>query len=282
MTSEPAPRTFAYRGEAVEHPLVYIPVFPGTNCDYDTAKAFRKAGAEVEMSVLCNLGGDDILRSIREMKEHIRRAHIFVLSGGFSSGDEPDGSAKFIVNVLNNKDIRDEIHALLDRGGLILGICNGFQALIKLGLVPYGEIRTLREDDPTLTYNTIGRHISKMVNLKVVSNKSPWLYGTEVDDVHTVAISHGEGRFVAPPELLADMAKNGQIATQYVDMDGNPTMDIHFNPNTSMMAIEGITSPDGRVLGKMGHSERIGQNLYQNVPGEKDQKIFESGVAYFK
>ena len=164
----------------------------------------------------------------------------------------------------------------------MLGICNGFQALIKLGLVPEGKIVEQKPDSPTLTYNTIGRHVSKMVNLKVVSNKSPWLYGTEVDDVHTVAISHGEGRFVAPPELLADMAKNGQIATQYVDMDGNPTMDIHFNPNTSMMAIEGITSPDGRVLGKMGHSERIGQNLYQNVPGEKDQKIFESGVAYFK
>ena len=164
----------------------------------------------------------------------------------------------------------------------MLGICNGFQALVKLGLVPFGEIMDMTDVSPTLTFNTIARHQSMLVRTRIASNKSPWLYGTEVDDVHTVAISHGEGRFVAPPELLTDMAKNGQIATQYVDMDGNPTMDIHFNPNTSMMAIEGITSPDGRVLGKMGHSERIGQNLYQNVPGEKDQKIFESGVAYFK
>ena len=164
----------------------------------------------------------------------------------------------------------------------MLGICNGFQALVKLGLVPFGEIMDMTDVSPTLTFNTIARHQSMLVRTRIASNKSPWLYGTEVDDVQTVAISHGEGRFVAPPELLADMAKNGQIATQYVDMDGNPTMDIHFNPNTSMMAIEGITSPDGRVLGKMGHSERIGQNLYRNVPGEKDQKIFESGVAYFK
>ena len=183
----------------------------------------------------------------------------------------------------NGVPVREAVMELLkNRDGLMLGICNGFQALVKLGLVPFGEIMDMTDVSPTLTFNTIARHQSMLVRTRIASNKSPWLYGTEVDDVHTVAISHGEGRFVAPPELLADMAKNGQIATQYVDMDGNPTMDIHFNPNTSMMAIEGITSPDGRVLGKMGHSERIGQNLYQNVPGEKDQKIFESGVAYFK
>ena len=282
MTSEPAPRTFAYRGEAVEHPLVYIPVFPGTNCDYDTAKAFRKAGAEVEMSVLCNLGGDDILRSIREMKEHIRRAHIFVLSGGFSSGDEPDGSAKFIVNVLNNKDIRDEIHALLDRGGLILGICNGFQALIKLGLVPYGEIRPQTADSPTLTYNTIGRHISKMVYTKVVTNKSPWLAQAKTGEVYCNPASHGEGRFVAPKEWLEKLFANGQVATQYVNEAGVPTMDEEWNVNGSYMAIEGITSPDGRVLGKMAHSERRDRSVAMNIYGEQDLRLFESGVEYFK
>jgi phosphoribosylformylglycinamidine synthase len=177
----------------------------------------------------------------------------------------------------------DAVHNLLqNRDGLMLGICNGFQALIKLGLVPFGRIVEMEENAPTLTFNTIARHQSMLVTTRVASNKSPWLYGCEVGDLHTVAISHGEGRFVAPPELIAQMAENGQIATQYVDLDGNPTMDIHYNPNTSMMAIEGITSPDGRVFGKMGHSERIGTNLYRNVPGEKDQKIFQSGVAYFK
>ena len=206
-----------------------------------------------------------------------------MIPGGFSGGDEPEGSGKFITAFFRNPRIKDAVHELLkNRDGLMLGICNGFQALVKLGLVPFGEIMDMTDVSPTLTFNTIARHQSMLVNTRISSNKSPWLYGTEVGDVHTVAISHGEGRFVAPPELLADMAKNGQIATQYVDLEGNPSMDIHFNPNTSMMAIEGITSPDGRVLGKMGHSERIGQNLYRNVPGEKDQKIFESGVAYFQ
>ena len=282
MTSEPAPRTFAYRGEAVEHPLVYIPVFPGTNCDYDTAKAFRKAGAEVEMSVLCNLGGDDILRSIREMKEHIRRAHIFVLSGGFSSGDEPDGSAKFIVNVLNNKDIRDEIHALLDRGGLILGICNGFQALVKSGLLPYGRLGMVTKDSPTLFRNDINRHISQIVSTRVAATASPWLAGFRPGEIHSIAVSHGEGKFVVSEELARELFANGQVAFQYVDAAGQPTAEAPYNPNGSSYAIEGIVSPDGRILGKMGHTERYERNLFRNIAGNKRQSLFENAVAYFR
>ena len=267
----------------VAKPKVIIPVFPGTNCEYDTAHAFARAGADPEVLVIRNLTPADVTASCEALVKAINESQIVMLPGGFSGGDEPDGSAKFICSFFRNPRLTDAVHDLLkNRDGLMLGICNGFQALVKLGLVPFGEIMDMTDVSPTLTFNTIARHQSMLVRTRIASNKSPWLYGTEVDDVHTVAISHGEGRFVAPPELLADMAKNGQIATQYVDMDGNPTMDIHFNPNTSMMAIEGITSPDGRVLGKMGHSERIGQNLYRNVPGEKDQKIFESGVAYFK
>ena len=281
MTSAPAPKTFVYPGEAVETPVVYIPVFPGTNCDYDTAKAFRAAGAEVRTSVLCNIAGDDVLRSIAEMKEHIRRAHIFVLAGGFSAGDEPDGSAKFIVNVLNNKDIRDEIHALTDRGGLILGICNGFQALIKLGLVPYGEIIDTDETCPTLTFNTISRHQSRLVRTRIASNRSPWLAGTQVGDIYTVPISHGEGRFLCSEELVRKLADNGQIVTQYVDEHGVPGMDVDVNPNGSIWAVEGIMSPDGRVLGKMGHSERVADGLYKNVDGCYDMKLFQSAKKYF-
>ena len=206
-----------------------------------------------------------------------------MIPGGFSGGDEPEGSGKFITAFFRNPKIMDAVHNLLqNRDGVMLGICNGFQALIKLGLVPFGKIVEMEQDAPTLTFNTIARHQSMLVTTRVSSTKSPWLYGCEVGDLHTVAISHGEGRFVAPPALIEQLAENGQIATQYVDLDGNPTMDIHYNPNTSMMAIEGITSPDGRVFGKMGHSERIGTNLYRNVPGEKDQKIFQSGVAYFR
>ena len=264
-------------------PRVLIPVFPGTNCEYDTARVFERAGARPQTFIVRNLSAAAMEDSITTFAAMVRQAQIIMIPGGFSGGDEPEGSGKFITAFFRNPRIKDAVHDLLkNRDGLMLGICNGFQALVKLGLVPFGEIMDMTDVSPTLTFNTIARHQSMLVRTRIASNKSPWLYGTEVDDVHTVAISHGEGRFVAPPELLADMAKNGQIATQYVDMDGNPTMDIHFNPNTSMMAIEGITSPDGRVLGKMGHSERIGQNLYQNVPGEKDQKIFESGVAYFK
>ena len=217
------------------------------------------------------------------MEKKIKESQIVMLPGGFSGGDEPDGSGKFIVSFLRNPRLTDAIHDLLkNRDGLMLGICNGFQALIKLGLVPYGEIRDMRDDSPTLTFNTIARHQSKMVNTRIASNKSPWLAGCEVGDIHSVAISHGEGRFVATAEEIAQLAANGQIATQYVDFDGEPTFDIHCNPNTSFQAIEGITSPDGRVLGKMGHSERKGYCVSKNVPGEKDQKIFESGVAYFK
>lgn len=264
-------------------PRVLIPVFPGTNCEYDTARIFERAGARPQTFVIRNLTPTAMEDSITTFAAMVKQAQIIMIPGGFSGGDEPEGSGKFITAFFRNPRIKDAVHELLkNRDGLMLGICNGFQALVKLGLVPFGEIMDMTDVSPTLTFNTIARHQSMLVNTRIASNKSPWLYGTEVDDIHTVAISHGEGRFVAPQALLDDLVKNGQIATQYVDLEGNPSMDIHFNPNTSVMAIEGITSPDGRVFGKMGHSERIGQNLYRNVPGEKDQKIFESGVNYFK
>ncbi len=264
-------------------PRVLIPVFPGTNCEYDTARVFEKAGAETEIFVVRNLSEQAIKESVDAMERKIKHSQIVMLPGGFSGGDEPDGSGKFIVSFLRNPKLTDAIHDLLkNRDGLMLGICNGFQALVKLGLVPYGEIVDMRNDSPTLTFNTIARHQSKMVNTRIASNKSPWLAGCEVGDIHSVAISHGEGRFVATDEEIAKLAENGQIATQYVDFDGQPTFDIHCNPNTSFQAIEGITSPDGRVLGKMGHSERMGSGVCINVPGVKDQKIFESGVNYFK
>ena len=289
---EPAekPEKYSYKADKrvapaikVAKPKVLIPVFPGTNCEYDTARAFEKAGAEADIFVVRNLTEQAIKESVDAMEKKIKESQIVMLPGGFSGGDEPDGSGKFIVSFLRNPRLTDAIHDLLkNRDGLMLGICNGFQALIKLGLVPYGEIRDMRDDSPTLTFNTIARHQSKMVNTRIASNKSPWLAGCEVGDIHSVAISHGEGRFVATAEEIAQLAANGQIATQYVDFDGEPTFDIHCNPNTSFQAIEGITSPDGRVLGKMGHSERKGCCVSKNVPGEKDQKIFESGVAYFK
>ena len=207
-----------------------------------------------------------------------------MIPGGFSGGDEPDGSGKFITAFFRNPRIKDGVHTLLkERDGLMLGICNGFQALVKLGLVPFGEIVDMESDSPTLTFNSIGRHQSMMVKTRIASNKSPWLYGTEIGDYHSIPISHGEGRFIATPELVGQMAENGQIATQYVDLEGRPTYDIHFNPNASVMAIEGITSPDGRVFGKMGHSERVvTPNVAKNIDGEKDQKLFENGVKYFK
>ena len=282
MTAAPATGVVAYPGEAVEHPLVYIPVFPGTNCDYDTAKAFRTAGARVEMSVLCNIAGDDILRSIAEMKQHIRRAHIFVLSGGFSAGDEPDGSAKFIVNVLNNADIREEIHALLDRGGLILGICNGFQALVKSGLLPYGRLGMVTKDSPTLFRNDINRHISQIVSTRVATTSSPWLAGLRPGEIHSIAVSHGEGKFVVSEELARELFANGQVAFQYVDAEGNPTAEAPYNPNGSSYAIEGILSPDGRILGKMGHTERYERNLFKNIAGNKEQSLFRNAVDYFR
>ena len=267
----------------VAQPRVLIPVFPGTNCEYDTAKAFERAGAKAETIVIRNLSASAIEESVNVFERAIKQSQIIMLPGGFSGGDEPEGSGKFITAFFRNAKIKDAVHDLLqNRDGLMLGICNGFQALVKLGLVPFGEIIDMADDAPTLTFNTIARHQSMMVTTRIASNKSPWLYGCEVGDIHTIPISHGEGRFVAPDRIIQQMANNGQIATQYVDLDGNPTMDIRYNPNTSVEAIEGITSPDGRVLGKMGHSERIGSFVGKNVPGSKDQKIFESGVAYFK
>ncbi len=267
----------------VAKPKVLIPVFPGTNCEYDTARAFEKAGAEAETVVIKNLSAADLEDSIDYFEKAVRESQIIMIPGGFSGGDEPEGSGKFITAFFRNPKIKDAVHELLkNRDGLMLGICNGFQALIKLGLVPFGEIVDMTDESPTLTFNTIARHQSMMVNTRIASDKSPWLYGCKVGDVHTVPISHGEGRFVAPQSLIQRLANNGQIATQYVDPDGTPTMDIRYNPNTSIEAIEGITSPDGRVFGKMGHSERKGSYICKNVAGEKDQKIFESGVNYFK
>lgn len=282
MNSEPVVKTFAYPGEAVEHPMVYLPVFPGTNCDYDTAKAFRRAGAEVEMSVLCNLGGDDILRSIAQMKAYIDRAHILVLSGGFSAGDEPDGSAKFIVNVLNNNTIRQAIEALLQRGGLILGICNGFQALVKSGLLPYGKLGMLSEESPTLFRNDINRHISQIVTTRVASVNSPWLDGFRLGELHSIAVSHGEGKFVVSEKLAKELFDNGQVAFQYADPAGHATGEAPFNPNGSSYAIEGIVSKDGRILGKMGHTERWEENLFKNIAGNKEQALFRHAVNYFR
>ncbi|MBR2284379.1 MAG: phosphoribosylformylglycinamidine synthase [Ruminococcus sp.] len=266
----------------IARPKVLIPVFPGTNCEYDTERAFRRAGAETETVVIRNLSAGDIEESVEYFEKAIRQSQIIMIPGGFSGGDEPEGSGKFITAFFRNPRIKDAVHDLLkNRDGLMLGICNGFQALIKLGLVPFGEITDMTDDSPTLTFNTINRHQSMMVNTRIASNRSPWLYGCEVGDIHAVPISHGEGRFVAPESLIQRLAENGQIATQYVDINGKPTMDIRYNPNTSVEAIEGITSPDGRVFGKMGHSERKGRCICKNVGGNKDQRIFESGVAYF-
>ena len=267
----------------VAKPKVFIPVFPGTNCEVDTARAFEKAGAEVEMLIVKNLTQQGIEETIDRMEQIIKTSQMIMLPGGFSGGDEPDGSGKFIATTFRNPRVAEAVNDLLkNRDGLMLGICNGFQALIKLGLVPYGEIRDLKSTDPTLTFNTIGRHISHMAYTRVTSVKSPWFAGVEAGDVFAVPVSHGEGRFMADEETVKALAANGQIATQYVDLSGAPSADIAFNVNGSVCAIEGITSPDGRVLGKMGHSERKGENLYQNVPFEKDQKLFESGVKYFK
>ncbi len=272
-----------YQGSALKaRPRVFLPVFPGTNCEYDTARAFARADAEPDIFVFRNQSASDIEYSISEMEKRLNQAQILMLSGGFSAGDEPEGSGKFIATVFSNPILQEATMRLLkERDGLALGICNGFQALIKLGLVPYGEIRDLTPDAPTLTYNTIGRHASCMVQTRVVSNLSPWMALNEPGAVHTIPISHGEGRFIASEEMLRQLAANGQIATQYVDPNGLPTMDIAFNPNGSLWAIEGITSADGRVLGKMGHSERIGLEVAKNIPGNKDQKIFEAGVRYF-
>ena len=264
-------------------PKVLIPVFPGTNCEYDTARALERAGAEPQVMVIRNLSAKDIADSAAAFAKAMETAQIVFIPGGFSGGDEPDGSGKFITAFFRNPAVKEEVHRLLQqRDGLMAGICNGFQALIKLGLVPYGEIIEPRADTPTLTFNTIGRHQSRLVTTRVASNKSPWLSACKVGDLHTVPISHGEGRFVCPPELMEQLIQNGQIATQYVDEHGQPTMNIRYNPNGSFLAVEGITSPDGRVFGKMGHSERYSDNVYKNVDGIKDNGMFRNAVDYFK
>ncbi|MBN1523842.1 MAG: phosphoribosylformylglycinamidine synthase [Spirochaetales bacterium] len=263
-------------------PRVCIPVFPGTNCEYDSARAFERAGACAEVVVIKNLNSGMIAESVAAVAETIRKSQIIMIPGGFSAGDEPEGSGKFIAAFFRNSEITDAVHDLLEnRDGLMLGICNGFQALVKLGLLPYGKITATTEDSPTLTFNSIGRHVSCMVRTKVVSNLSPWLSLTKPGDIHTIPVSHGEGRFVADTAHFNELIKKGQIAFQYVDYNGEASNDIRFNPNGSINAVEGITSPDGRVLGKMGHSERIGTHVCINVPGEKDQKIFEAGTRYF-
>ncbi len=270
---------------AVKNPVpkVLIPVFPGTNCEYDTAKVFEKAGAESEIFVINNLTAADVAFSIEAFARKVRESQIIFIPGGFSGGDEPDGSGKLITAFFRNQEIKEAVTQLLEeRDGLMAGICNGFQALIKLGLVPFGKITDTDETFPTLTYNKIARHQSKLVRVRVASNNSPWLSATKVGDIYTVPVSHGEGRFMASEELLSRMAGDGRIITQYVDMDGNATDEIQFNPNGSDWAVEGIVSPDGRVLGKMGHAERIGNGLYKNVPGVFDMKMFESAVKYFK
>ena len=264
-------------------PKVLIPVFPGTNCEYDSAKAMADAGAEPEIMVINNLSAEGISRSVDSFSQSLKTAQMIFIPGGFSGGDEPDGSGKFITAFFRNAAVREEVTKLLEqRDGLICGICNGFQALIKLGLVPYGRIMDTDASCPTLTFNTIARHQSRIVRVRVASNKSPWLAGTKVGDIYSVPISHGEGRFIAGEELIRSLAANGQIATQYVDLQGKATDDVHFNPNNSMFAVEGICSPDGRVFGKMGHAERIGSGLYKNVPGEYDMKMFTSAVKYFQ
>ena len=289
-STQPDPENFSYIAQdraapAVRSakPRVLIPVFPGTNCEYDSAKAMRDAGAEPEIFVINNRSADKVAESVERFAESMKKAQIVFIPGGFSGGDEPDGSGKFITAFFRNAAVKAEVADLLDnRGGLMCGICNGFQALIKLGLVPYGRIIDTDESCPTLTYNTIARHQSKIVRTRIASNKSPWLAETEVGDIYSVPISHGEGRFIASDELIRQLAANGQIATQYVDLDGNASSDIRFNPNGSFCAIEGITSPDGRVFGKMGHSERYACGLYKNVPGDYNIKMFESAVKYFK
>ena len=264
-------------------PRVVIPVFPGTNCEYDMQKAFENAGAECDVFVVKNVSASDVEFSVAEMGKRLSAAQILAFPGGFSGGDEPDGSGKFIVNMFRNPSLRDAAEELLEkRDGLAIGICNGFQALIKLGLLPFGKIKALEENAPTLTFNNIGRHVSAISRVRVASNASAWLNRVKTGDVFSVPVSHGEGRFVCDPATLQRLRENGQIFTQYVDLDGKPTMQSPFNPNGSVNAVEGIISPDGRVLGKMGHAERIGKGLYRNVAGNWDMGLFRSGVEYFK
>ncbi len=282
--------SFSYKAESwpapnikTARPKVVIPAFPGTNCEYDSAKVFADAGADAQIFVVRNFSSEAVSKSVEDFAKLVRDSQMIFIPGGFSSGDEPDGSGKFITAFFRNQAVKDAVTELLDeRGGLIAGICNGFQALIKLGLVPYGRIIDTDETCPTLTFNSIGRHQSKITRVKVASNKSPWLSYTAPGDIYSVPISHGEGRFIAEEKLIRKLADNGQIATQYVDLDGDPSSDVNFNPNNSMYAIEGITSPDGRIFGKMGHAERIGLGLYKNVPGNYDIHMFEAAVRYFQ
>ncbi|MEY4245135.1 MAG: hypothetical protein RLZZ245_2720, partial [Verrucomicrobiota bacterium] len=270
------------RSHSIHNPKVLIPSFPGTNSEYDSAKAFHEAGANAEIFVFRNLSARHIEESIKYLTEKISNSQILMFPGGFSAGDEPDGSAKFIATIIRSPRVADAIMDLLqNRDGLILGICNGFQALIKTGLVPYGEIREASADAPSLVHNSIGRHISRFAQTRIVSTLSPWLANNACGDVHQIPVSHGEGKFYASPEMIAQLAKTGQIATQYCDEHGTPSMLPSINPNGSMSAIEGITSPCGRIFGKMGHSERTGSNVAKNIPGVKHQRIFEAGVQYF-
>lgn len=290
LPENPAPEKISYTGGCelkhssvkVAKPRVLIPVFPGTNCEYDMANAFNRYGGDSEIFVIRNLSAQDMEDSVSEFTKHIENSQIIAIPGGFSGGDEPEGSAKFINAFFRNPKIKDAVESMLyARDGLMIGICNGFQALIKLGLVPFGKIVPLTAESPTLTYNTIGRHQSQLTLTRICTNKSPWLSCCNVGDIHNIPISHGEGRFVAPESVIKQLIANGQVATQYVDLSGNPTMDVAFNPNSSMYAIEGIISPDGRVLGKMGHTERLTDNVAKNVSGNKEQLLFKGGVDYF-
>ena len=263
-------------------PLVYIPVFPGTNSEYDSAKAFEAAGAKVNLVPFVTLDEVAIVKSVDTMVDNIDKANIIFFAGGFSAADEPDGSAKFIVNILLNEKVKKAIDAFIARGGLIIGICNGFQALVKSGLLPYGNFEEAGTDSPTLFYNDANQHVAKMVETRIANTNSPWLAGVQVGDIHAIPVSHGEGKFVVTAEEFAELRDNGQIWSQYVDFDGQPSMDSKYNPNGSLYAIEGITSRNGQIIGKMGHSERYEDGLFQNIPGQKDQKLFESAVRYFQ
>ena len=267
--------------ETVETPVVYIPVFPGTNSEYDSAKAFEKEGAKVNLVPFVTLNEEAIVKSVDTTVDNIEKANIIFFAGGFSAADEPDGSAKFIVNILLNEKVRAAIDSFIERGGLIIGICNGFQALVKSGLLPYGNFEDASSTSPTLFYNDANQHVAKMVETRIANTNSPWLAGVKVGDIHAIPVSHGEGKFVVTAEEFAELRDNGQIFTQYVDFEGKPSMDSKYNPNGSVNAIEGITSKNGQIIGKMGHSERFEDGLFQNIPGNKDQHLFASAVKYF-